>query len=136
MKITITFIPSYLKQYTFKNVNNAGNFHFRRINTLIQVTCVLSCTSLLTRQTIVMWLYSLHCSWASHSIGFYWSGVVYRWLLRLGPGPKFSSHIVRDAGIGWWRDLITMVRTSLVYVERFRNPRRWQNVNVVGILFL
>ena len=94
------------------------------------------------------------------SWGFYWPCVVFRWLLWLGPGPKtfqrrhpsylpgvvestahhcFSrrcnSHIVRDNGIGWWR-ILMMAHTSLVYIIRFRNPRRWQKVNIVGILFL
>ena len=98
---------------------------------------------------------------SSVSQGFYWPGVLYRWLLRLGSGPKSfqqhhlpfslgvvqsishhfishkcSSHMVRDAGIGWWRISIRMAHTSLVYTERFRKPRRWQKVNVVGILFL
>ena len=75
---------------------------------------------------------------------FYWPGVVYRWLLRLGPGPKTfqrrhllfslgmvqsiahhciscrcSFHMVRDAGIGWWKILMTTTHTSLVYVRAF-----------------
>ena len=95
------------------------------------------------------------------SYGFYWLGVVYIWLLQLRPGPKTfqrlhplyslevvqsvvhhyishrcSFHMVCVAGIGYWRILMTMAHTSLVYVERFRNPRRWQKVNSVGILFL
>ena len=95
-------------------------------------------------------------SWES-----YWPGIVYRWWLRLGPGPKnfqqchtpyllgvvqsidhhcisrrCSCHMVHDAGIGWWRILMTMAQKSLVYGELFQNPRRWQKVNVVGILFL
>ena len=92
---------------------------------------------------------------------FYWLGVVYRWLLRLGHGPKLfssvipphslrvvqsivyhcilrrcSSHMVHDLCIGWWRILMTMVHTSLVYILPFRNLRRWQKVNIVSILLL
>ena len=73
--------------------------------------------------------------------GFYWPGVAYRWLLQLGTGSKFSSHIVRDAGIGWYW-LVVLVgfdydgSTSLVYIERFRYLRRWQKINVVAILLL
>ena len=47
-----------------------------------------------------------------------------------------SSHMVRHTSIGWWRILKAMAHTSLVYIIHFRNPRRWQNINVVGILFL
>ena len=95
------------------------------------------------------------------SWGFYWPGVVYRWLLRLGPGPKtfqqfhllYSLEVVQSivhhciscrcsfhmelvAGIRWWRILMIMAHTSLVYIEHFRNPHRWQKVNAIGILFL
>ena len=80
------------------------------------------------------------------SKGFYWLGVVYRWLLWLRPGPKTfqwrhplysfgvvksiayhcilrrcSSHMVRNVGIGWWRILMMMAYTNLVYVERLWN---------------
>ena len=94
------------------------------------------------------------------SYGFYCPGVVYRWLLQLEPGPKTFQqrhplyslelvqsidhhcishrcifHMVHVAGIEWWR-ILMMAHTSLVYVERFRNPRKWQKVNAIGILFL
>ena len=48
----------------------------------------------------------------------------------------FSSHMLRDAGIGWWRSWMTMTHMSLVYIECFRNLRKWQKVNVVGTLFM
>ena len=75
---------------------------------------------------------------------FYWPGVCYKWLLWLGPSPKTfqqhnppylvvvvqsivhqsilircSSHMEHDAGIGWWRILMKMAHTSLVYTEGF-----------------
>ena len=95
------------------------------------------------------------------SQGFYWPGVVYRWLLRLRPGPKTfperhplyslgelqsithhcisrrcSFHLAHVTGIGWWRILMIMAHSSLVYVEHFRNPHRWQRVTAVSIRFL
>ena len=85
------------------------------------------------------------------SKGFCWPGVACIWLPQLRPDPKTfqrrhplywlgvlqsivrqcisrkcSFHMVRVAGIGWWRILMTMVHTSLVYVECFRNSSRWQ----------
>ena len=95
------------------------------------------------------------------SLGFHWPDVVYRWLLWLGPGPKTfqqrhhphslevvqiifhhcisprcSSHMLSDIGIGWWRILMTMAHMSFAYTIHFWDPRRWQKVNVIGILFL
>ena len=104
-------------------------------------------------------LYSFHCSVVS--CGFYWLGFVYRWLLQLGPGAKTiqrhhppysftvvqnivhhcishrsNSHMIRAAGIAWWRILMTMAHTNLVYIICFRNPRIWQKVNIVSIVFV
>ena len=75
---------------------------------------------------------------SSISLGFYWSGVVYRWLQQLGLGLKIfqqrhlpysvevvqsivhhyisrrcSSHMVRDAGIGCSGILITIATQAL-----------------------
>ena len=91
---------------------------------------------------------------------FYWSGVDYRWLLRLRPASKTfhqrhplyslgvvqsisrhcisrrcSSHMVCDTGVEWWRILMMIAWTSLLYVKCFKNPRIWQKLNVVDILF-
>ena len=95
------------------------------------------------------------------SWGFYSPRVVYIWLLQLRPGPKTyqwrhppyslaavqsiinhcvshrcSFHMVHDVGIVWWKILMTMAYTNLVHITYFWNPRIWQMVNVVGILFL
>ena len=42
------------KQYIFEVVNNAWNFHSPRIHAVIQVACVVSWTSIFTRQMIVV----------------------------------------------------------------------------------
>ena len=49
---------------------------------------------------------------------------------------RCSSHVVLDAGIGWWRILMIMAHRSLVYMTSLRNLRRSQKENVVAILLL
>ena len=146
-------------------MNNALNFHFLQTDLVIQVACIVSWTSIFTCQMILVayfficWFECFGTDWAVHcivvfiplflgsavSLGFYWSGVVYWWLLRLGPDPntfqqrhppysvgvfqstahhcissRCSSYMIHDADIGWWRILMTMANTSLVYIMRFR----------------
>ena len=110
---------------------------------------------------LVALLYSLHCSWVRRFIGIllvrcclhmiaaaktwsknfsaghplYWLGVLQS-IVHHYISHRCTFHMVRVVGIGWWRILVTMVHTSLVYLERSRNPRRRQKVNAVGILFL
>ena len=48
---------------------------------------------------------------------------------------RCSFHMVHVASIGGWRILMTMVHMSLVYVERFRNLRRWQKVSTLLFCF-
>ena len=95
-----------------------------------------------------------HCSWVNCFMGILLAKCCLQMVATARPGPKIfqqphhpyslgvvqsivhhciscrcSSHMVDDAGIGWCRILMTMAHTSLVYAERFRNPRRWEKVN-------
>ena len=159
-----------------------GTFHILWINAVIQVTCIVSWTSLFTCQMIVFTyflsaglnglaqikqfvalLYSLGYSWVSRFIGtllakcflemvavaniwyiqkfFHWRHPLYllgvlQCIVHHCLSRRCSFHMVRDAGIGWWRILIMMAHTSLVYIELVRNLRTWQKLNVGGIQFL
>ena len=94
--------------FSYNVVNNAWNFYFRQIDAVIQVACVVGWTSIFTCQMIrvadffylltgVVWCRLIilwSCCIPSIVLGsaisweFSWPGVVYSWLLRLGPGPK------------------------------------------------
>ena len=82
--------------------------------------------------------------WSAVSRGFYWPGVINRWLLLLGSGSKLFRGVIphiylgwvkvlsiTDVGIGWWRNLMTITHTRLVSIILFRDARRWQKVNGV-----
>ena len=113
-------------------------------------------------EQLVALLYSLHCSWISHFIEilltrcclqmvaaaktwsknflvasspiFTWGGSKYR------PSLDFTKMQLPHRTCCWYwfvKDFDDMMaHTSLVYIECFQNLRRWQKVNVVGILFL
>ena len=112
-------------------------------------------------EQLVALFYSHHCYWVSRFIGILlvrrclqmaavatiWSknfsaasSVIFTWVVEIIVhhciSHRCSSYMVCDSGIGWWRISMTKAYTSLVYVKSFRNPRRWEKVNVVGILFL
>ena len=112
-------------------------------------------------EQLVVLLYSLHCNWVSRLIGILlamcclqmvaaakicyknFSAASSLYLLGMVQGIvhhyiscRCNSYMVRVAGIRWWRILMTMAHTSLVFIERFWNSHRWQKVNAVGILFL
>ena len=86
---------------------------------------------------LVALLYSLHCSWVSHFIGVLLARCCLQMVATAKISPKTlqrrhplyllrvvqsighhcisrrcSSHMVRDAGIGWWRILMTMAHTK------------------------
>ena len=107
---------------------------------VIQVACLWSCTSIFTRQMIVVadfficWSSSWwHC--CIPSIVFVYCPGVLQSIFHHCISRRCSFHMVHVASIGWWRILMAMVHMSLVYVERFRNMRRWQKVSTLLFCF-
>ena len=146
----LSFILYELDLYIHtSNVYGCGLFLSVGLNSLAQI------------EQLVVLLYSLHCAWVSCFIGIllvrcylqmvalakicyknfsaasslYLLAVV-RSIVHHCISCRCSSHMVRVPAICLLRILMTMTHTSLLYVERFRNPHRWQMVNPVGILLL
>ena len=104
------------------------SFHCSRVSRFMGILLASCCLKIFA--TARTWFENFSVASSPYSLGAPQS------IVRKCIPCRCSSHLVHDVSIGWWSILMTMAHTSLAYILSFWNRFRWQDENVVVILFL